>query len=164
MFFIQIQREGVDFLMKRPENCCTRHPCISVATLYILRLVTFVAICFDICHAQIIIAESSTFLAANPAKLTETDFSEFIAFCPDFSPAANTPAAQRISTKLDAHVARLLRAVGGRGAEVERKSNTLSNQRATHYPTLRRLLQNPNGIQSFSPGLRGTSYPGSNEQ
>jgi hypothetical protein len=36
------------------------------------------AICVDFSPAQNIIGGSSTFLAANPAKLTETDFSEFI--------------------------------------------------------------------------------------
>src|SRR6185369_10328434 len=45
----------------------------------------FLAICFDICCGQNMIAESSTFLAANPAKLTETDFSEFIVFCSESS-------------------------------------------------------------------------------
>jgi len=68
----------------------------------------FVAICFDICRGQNIIAESSTFLAANPAKLTETDFSEFIAFCPDFRPVTNSPSAQRISRELESHIVQFL--------------------------------------------------------
>jgi len=37
-------------------------------------------ICFDICSPGPNLGPSSTFLAANPAKLTEKDFSEFIAF------------------------------------------------------------------------------------
>src|SRR5436309_4065516 len=89
----------------RPGKCFIHHPSHFLATIFVF---LFVAICFDICRGQNIIGESSTFLAANPAKLTETDFSEFIAFCPVFRPVANSPAVRRISGKLEAHVVQFL--------------------------------------------------------
>ena len=61
----------------RPGKCLIEYPRASFAAIFVF---LFGAICFDICRGQNIIGESSTFLAANPAKLTETDFSEFIAF------------------------------------------------------------------------------------
>jgi len=89
----------------RPKKCYIPGPRRWVPSIFVF---LFVAICFDICRGQNIIAESSTFLSANPAKLTETDFSEFIAFCPDFRPATNSPSAQRISGKLEAHIVQFL--------------------------------------------------------
>src|SRR4051794_35785636 len=58
----------------RPGKCCIPRPHPWFAAIFVF---LFVTICFDICRGQNIIGESSTFLAANPAKLTEMDFSEF---------------------------------------------------------------------------------------
>ncbi len=70
--------------------------------------VLFVAICIDFSQAQNIIDCSSTFLAANPAKLTETDFSEFIVLRMALQPATNSLVARRIGAKLEGHVAQFL--------------------------------------------------------
>jgi len=67
---------------------------------------------FDILRAQNIIdlnseADSSA-LAANPAKLTETDFSEFIWQFADCEPGAGRPEVRRILDRLDAQVVNLI--------------------------------------------------------
>ncbi len=66
---------------------------------------------FDILRAQNIIdvnseADSSA-LAANPAKLTETDFSEFIWQFADCEPGADRPEVRRILARLEIQVVEL---------------------------------------------------------
>lgn len=58
--------------------------------------------------AQNIVDQASTNLAANPAKLTETDFSEFILYTPVFKPFSHNPGASRVAAKLEAHVSQFL--------------------------------------------------------
>ena len=67
---------------------------------------------FDILRAQNIINANSevdsSALAANPAKLTETDFSEFIWQFADCEPGADQPEARRIIARLEAQVVKLI--------------------------------------------------------
>src|SRR6266436_1536431 len=87
--------------MRRKLNCCR-------AKLFLV----FGIFTFDILRAQNIIdlnseADSSA-LAANPAKLTETDFSEFIWQFADCEPGADQPEARRIIARLEAQVVKLI--------------------------------------------------------
>src|SRR5258708_34121705 len=87
--------------MRRKLNCCR--------TNFFL---VFGIFTFDILRAQNIIDGNSevdsSALAANPAKLTETDFSEFIWQFAAGEPGADQPEARRILARLEAQVVSLL--------------------------------------------------------
>ena len=87
--------------MRRKLNCCR-------AKLFLV----FGIFSFDILRAQNIIDANSevdsSALAANPAKLTETDFSEFIWQFADCEPWADRPEVRRILARLDAQVVKLM--------------------------------------------------------
>ena len=86
--------------MRRKLNCCR-------AKLFLV----FGIFTFDILRAQNIIDGNSevdsSALAANPAKLTETDFSEFIWQFAAGEPGADQPEARRILARLEAQVVKL---------------------------------------------------------
>ncbi len=87
--------------MRRKLNCCR-------AKLFLV----FGVFSFDILRAQNIIDGNSevdsSALAANPAKLTETDFSEFIWQFAECDPGADQPELSRIFTRLEARVVKLI--------------------------------------------------------
>jgi len=87
--------------MRRKLNCCR-------AKLFLV----FGIFTFDILRAQNIIDGNSevdsSALAANPAKLTETDFSEFIWQFADGESGADQPEASRILARLEAQVVELI--------------------------------------------------------
>src|SRR2546426_3472987 len=64
--------------------------------------------CFTSGRAQNIVHFIATDLAANPAKLTEMDFSEFIVSAPDFGQAPRGPEALHAAEKLEKHVTQFL--------------------------------------------------------
>ena len=86
--------------MRRKSNCCR-------AKLFLV----FGVFSFDILRAQNIIDANSevdsSALAANPAKLTETDFSEFIWQFADYEPGPDRPEVHRILAPLEAQVVKL---------------------------------------------------------
>ena len=86
--------------MRRKSNCCR-------AKLFLV----FGIFSFDILRAQNIIDGNSevdsSALAANPAKLTETDFSEFIWQFAAGEPGADQPETRRILARLEAQVVKL---------------------------------------------------------
>src|SRR5260370_40056645 len=87
--------------MRRKLNCCR-------AKLFLV----FGIFSFDIPRAQNIIAGNSevdsSALAANPAKLTETDFSEFIWPFADGESGADRPEVRRMLVRREAQVVKLI--------------------------------------------------------
>jgi len=78
----------------------------------LLLILVGVTFCLDIGRAQNIVAGNSAILPANPAKLTETDFSEFIFSVPQLgNPFSNSlPASERVRERLTREVERWLSA------------------------------------------------------
>src|SRR5713101_7474667 len=92
--------------MRRKLNCCR-------AKLFL----AFGIFSFDILRAQNIIDGNSevdsSALAANPAILTETDFSEFIWRFADCDPGADQPELSRVFARLEARVVKLIEGFPG---------------------------------------------------
>jgi hypothetical protein len=85
---------------KEPFIATFRQPSLILLALLLIFFFTKTS-------AQNIVDEASTILAANPAKITETDFSEFILYQASHKMPASAKA-RRISEKLEAHVIEFL--------------------------------------------------------
>ncbi len=73
--------------------------------VFLLLAALLALLSFDTLHGQNIVEGThGNFNTANPAKLTETDFSEFIGRAALFQIQPRTPAGQRVAAKLEAHL------------------------------------------------------------